>query len=96
MKIERKSIHNPCFDCHIRGHSYSPDDRMCESCEYNIAVLVLKEILKQNKQYSLCGFSILNEENNIIGCKIDLGKCENCKSFILDWDAILEKYNLKS
>ena len=44
MKINLENIHSPCMNCIMRGHSYSPDDNLCQSCEYNISIQMLKEV----------------------------------------------------
>ena len=44
MKINLENIHSPCMNCIIRGHSYSLDDNLCQSCEYNISIKYVEHI----------------------------------------------------
>ena len=54
MKINLKNIHSPCEQCFIHGYSYSPDNDGCQRCEYNIAIAILKEVLRENDYCTLC------------------------------------------
>ena len=81
MKINLENIHSPCINCIIRGHSYSLDDNLCQSCEYNISIRMLKEVLKQNDYCNLCKYV-----EHIKGGYTD------CQNYTIDWNTVAKEY----
>lgn len=97
MKLNSTNMHSPCVQCYIHGHTYSPDDESCQGCEYNIAIQVLKVILKCDDGCSLC-----KNRNNLGGgywdCKLTgTDNCDCCieKDFAIDWPKVLKEYDIK-
>lgn len=97
MKLNLNHIISPCHQCYIHGTEYSPDDAGCQRCEYNIAVQILKVVLKFNDYCTLC-----KNRNNLGGgywdCKItdnDDRICEVEKDFAIDWKAVCRDYGIE-
>ena len=97
MKVNLESMHSPCQQCYIHGHLYSPDDPSCRRCEYNIAVQLLKIVLKFNDYCTLC-----KNKNNLGGgywdCKVtgnDDCMCNVEKDFSIDWQAVCDEYGIE-
>ena len=94
MKLNLRNKHSPCFNCYIRGCEYSPDDATCQGCEYNIAIQLLKVVLKFNDYCVLC-----KNRNRLGGgywdCKVignDDRECNIETDFAIDWEAAFEEY----
>lgn len=94
MKLNLKNIHSPCQNCYIRGVLYSPDSDGCQRCEYNIAVQLVKVLLKFNEGCSLC-----KNGNNLGGGYWDCKKvsndycvCNVSKDYEIDWQAAFKEY----
>ncbi len=94
MKLDIENKQSPCVQCYIRGHLYSPDDIGCQRCEYNIAVQLVKVLLKFNEGCSLC-----KNSNNLGGgywdCKIESNNdcvCNVTKDYSIDWQAAFKEY----
>lgn len=94
MKINLKNIYSPCQQCAIRGHLYSPDDNCCQRCEYNIAIIILKEVLKANDYCNLCG-NVEHVKGGYVDCKLGFKGCRDCDSYKIDWKAIVKDYQLE-
>lgn len=98
MKLNLNNMHSPCMECYIHGgHSYSPDYVGCQRCEYNIAIQLLKVVLKFNDYCTLC-----KNRNNLGGgywdCKItgrDDCDCNIEKDFAIDWHEAFREYGIK-
>lgn len=80
MKVNLENMHSPCQQCYIRGHSYSSDDNSCQRCEYNIAIELLKRILRIG---SICSFC-----KHYNGCVAPTGEC----NYSIDWNKAFEVY----
>lgn len=93
MKINLENIHSPCQQCMIRGHLYSPDNGSCQRCEYNIAIVVLKEVLKQNDYCWLCK-NVEHIKGGYVDCKLNHDGWKDCDSYAIDWNAIIKEYQL--
>ena len=93
LKINLENIHSPCQQCLIHNHSYSPNDDICQRCEYNIAIVVLKEVLKQNDYCWLCK-NVIHIKGGYVDCKLNHDGCKDCGSYTIDWNAIVEEYQL--
>lgn len=96
MKLNLKNKHSPCFNCYTHGHEYSPDNSTCQGCEYNIAIQLLKAVLKSNNYCVLC------KNRNIHGggyfdCKVtgnDDCECNIENDFLINWKAAFEEYKI--
>ena len=49
--INLENIHSPCEMCFLKGYSFSMENKKCQCCEYNIAIQMLRQILKGNEDY---------------------------------------------
>ena len=94
MELNLKDMHSPCLNCYIHGHLYSPESVTCQGCEYNIAVQLVKVLLKFNEGCSIC-----KNSNNLGGgywdCKIEGNDdcvCNVTKDFAIDWQAAFKEY----
>lgn len=94
MKINLENIHSPCQQCMIHGYSYSPDNDGCQRCEYNIAIVLLKEILKANDYCNLCG-NVERIKGGYTDCKLGFEGWRSCDSYTIDWNAIVKEYQLE-
>lgn len=94
LKINLINMHSPCQNCYIHGHLYSSDDRCCQSCEYNIAIQILKEVLRQNDYCSLCK-NVELIKGGYCNCKLGFDGWKNCNSYVIDWSAIIKEYQLQ-
>ena len=91
MKLDLKNIHSPCCDCYARGQLYSPDDINCQRCEYNVAIQLLKTLLKFNDGCSLCKNRM--RYNGYNDCQItDDCACNIGKDFVIDWQSTFKEY----
>ena len=90
MKINLENIYSPCQRCMIHGY---PDDNVCQSCEYNIAIIILKEVLKQNDYCWLCK-NVIHIKGGYVDCKLNHDGCKDCDSYAIDWNAIVKEYQL--
>lgn len=89
MKINLDNVHSPCEQC--LGSHY---DSTCEKCEYNIAIVILKEVLKANDYCNLCG-NVEHIKGGYTDCKLGLeGSYKDCDSYKIDWDVIVKDYRL--
>ena len=91
MKINLENIHSPCMNCIMRGHSYSPDDNLCQSCEYNISIQMLKEILKQNDYCNLCKY-VERIKGGYTDCSVGREGWRDCQNYTIDWNAVAKEY----
>lgn len=96
MKVNLENMHSPCERCYIRGHLYSNEDDICQRCEYNIAIYLLKHVLKSNDYCTLCKnrdrldggyFDCSLPNNNDYTCEVE-------KDFVIDWKAVFKEYDL--
>ena len=95
MKVRLDDIHSPCRICFLKGIIYDPESICCQHCEYNIAIKLLKNVLKVNDKCTLC-----KHRQNIDGkywdCKTGgvNGCCEQEEDFVIDWKAACDEYNI--
>lgn len=96
MKVNLKDINSPCVKCYIHsGFSFSEYNASCQKCEYNIAIQLLKKVLKENDYCILC-----NHMENLGGgyydCKLEPDRfstqCEN--DFSINWEKAYREYGL--
>lgn len=90
--VDFKNIHSPCERCYIQGHSFSSEDTSCQRCEYNIAIIALKRILKDTDGCRFCqNYSHLGKGHH--GCKLNLPMdCSADHDFIINWDIVFKDY----
>ena len=88
-KVNLENIHSPCHRCYSRGHSYSSEDDYCKRCEYNIAIIALKRILKCNDFCTLCG-NCIHLGGGHFDCKLET--CDVDEDFIIDWESVFKEY----
>ena len=94
-KINLNNMHSPCQLCMTHGHLYSVDSEICRRCEYNIAIAILKEVLKQNDYCILCK-NVEYIKGGYTDCKLGFeGYLRDCDSYTIDWDAIIKDYQLE-
>lgn len=99
MKIipVKDRMHTPCMMCYIRGGGYDPEHESCQSCEHNVAIKILRAILRTDYQCRFC-----RNRNNLgggyWGCKLpgrEDGCCKEYYDFLLDWEEICKEYGFK-
>lgn len=98
MKVNLKNKHSPCMMCYIKGISYDENSAHCQSCEYNIAVQLLKRALKENDYCTLCknrkrlggGYWDCTDEKASF-----YGGCITDESFAIDWETACQEYGIK-
>ena len=94
--LNSKDIHSPCQSCAIRGHTYSPNDTSCQKCEYNIAIQILKRVLKDNDYCKHCKNREYHRGNygGYYDCKFDDKDfvCVTERDFVINWDSVFEEY----
>lgn len=93
MKINLENTHSPCEQCFIDGHRYFPEDDKCQRCEYNIAIMILKEVLKSNDYCNLCG-NVEHIKGGYTDCKLGFDGYGVCNSYKIDWNKIVDDYGL--
>lgn len=91
-KVNLDNIHSPCMQCFQRlNHQYDKDSEMCQGCEYNIAIQLLKKVLQTNDYCSLCQNRI-KLGGGYWDCKKNLqDKCTS-DDFSIDWKSAFEDY----
>lgn len=97
MEVRLDNMHSPCEMCFIKGIIYDANSIYCQSCEHNIAIKLLKKVLKENDYCTLC------KNRKCLGggywdCAItddDDGCCRKEEDFAIDWKAACDEYNVK-
>lgn len=97
MSVRLDNIHSPCRMCFLKGIFYDPDSIGCQRCEYNIAIKLLKKVLKENDYCTLCknrkklggGFWDCEITENDDGC------CKQKEDFMIDWEAACKEYGIE-
>lgn len=87
---KKKILHSPCMNCFRMGITY-PNHQLCKICEYNSCVQLLKHILYDNDNCSLCKNRI-NLKGGYWDCH--LNKTDECggKYYEIDWNAVEKEY----
>lgn len=95
MKVKLNAMHSPCNMCFLKGMFY--DLIRCQSCEYNIAIKLLKKVLKENDYCTLC-----KNRRSLGGgywdCEITGDDDRPCKpetDFVIDWEAVFDVYKIE-
>lgn len=96
MKIMLDKMHSPCAMCFGKGILYNPNSIHCQRCEYNIAISLLKRILKEELYCAAC------KDSKSLGggyweCVVpdDDNYCNNGENLIIDWEYACKEYGLK-
>lgn len=92
MNIDIQNIHSPCTKCYIHGHPFSEEDEHCKHCEYNVAIYVLKKVLKANDFCQHCAYKKYMG-GGYFDCHKDYGTM-NCEDFVIDWESVIREYNI--
>ena len=97
MKIRLDDIHSPCKMCFLKGIFYDPDSIYCQRCEYNIAIKLLKRVLKENDFCTIC-----KNCERLGGGYYECGKgyddddsCKQGENLIIDWEIVCNEYNIE-
>lgn len=93
LKININKIYSPCQFCYERGKLYSIGNESCQQCEYNIAIQILKEVLKQN-DYCNCCKHVIHVKGGYTDCQLNNDGYKDCNSYTIDWNAITKEYQL--
>ena len=97
MKVRLDDIHSPCQMCFLRGIFYNPDAIRCQRCEYNIALKLLKRVLKENDHCTLCK-NCKRLGGGYYECSAkydDDGSCKKGENLLIDWELVCKEYNLE-
>ena len=92
MKINLENTHSPCSQCYINGKLYSPDNEFCQRCEYNIAIYLLKKMLRTYDYCTLCKNRI-RLGGGCWDCKFNKhGACNTDTDFVINWEEVFKEY----
>ena len=93
MKINLENIHSPCSQCHTHGILYSPDNELCQRCEYNIAIYLLKRILSFYDDCNVCKHQDYLDDIYFY-CKLSKEDrlCDIDTDFDINWEKVCKKY----
>lgn len=97
MKVRLDDVHSPCRMCFLKGIFYDPDSICCQRCEYNIAIKLLKRVLKVNDYCTLC------KNYKRIGCGYyectvapdDDDYCKQGENLVIDWEETCKEYGIE-
>lgn len=90
-KINLNEKWSPCVKCYFQGHNYSANDNSCQSCEYNIAIQLLKCVLSENDYCSLCKY-VKPIGGGYVDCSLGEDRCVHHNAFEIDWNAAFKEY----
>lgn len=85
MKVNLENMHSPCQQCYIRGHLYSPEDNVCQRCEYAIAMNILRSACKILS--GSCGYC----RHYAYGCAAPKDECE----WHIDWNSAVRDFGIE-
>lgn len=97
MKVRLDDIHSPCRMCILKGIFYNAGSVWCQHCEYNIAVRLLKRVLKEELCCALCKNSKPlggGYYECIKGYDQD-NSCKNGDNMVIDWELACGEYGLE-
>ena len=96
-KVRLNDMHSPCRMCFMKGILYDPSSIHCQSCEYNIAIKVLKRALKGDLYCSVC------KNSKSLGCGYwdctvsdDDNYCKNGDNLAINWEVACSEYGLET
>lgn len=88
MKVKLEGKHSPCMMCYFKGISYDADSDQCKSCEYNIAIKLLKTVLNVEHDCTFC-------KNKFVCTNKLIDECNNGSNFLIDWELVCDKYGIE-
>lgn len=97
MKVRLDDIHSPCRMCFLKGIFYNPYLICCQRCEYNIAIKLLKRVLKEELYCSVCKNS-KSLGGGYYECSNgydDDGSCKHGENILIDWELACKEYGLE-
>lgn len=96
MAVNLEKMHSPCVMCFLKGVLYDPNSDHCQRCEYNIAIQLLKRMIKQELSCAACLDStslgggywecVAPEDDNY---------CKNGEKLVIDWEMACNEYGLE-
>ena len=97
MKVRLDDVHAPCRMCFLKGIFYNPDSICCQRCEYNIAIKLLKRVLKEELYCSVCknGKSLGGGYYECSNGYDDDGSCKHGENLLIDWELACKEYGLE-
>ena len=84
-------MHSPCQQCFSRGFSYSPESNFCKNCEYNIAIKLLKSVLRRHEYCKFCKNRV-DITGEYCKCKLNSDICNAENDFSIDWEYLIKEY----
>ena len=91
MKINLTDRFSPCFMC---DDGYLPDSDNCQRCGYNIAVQVLRKVLRENDYCTYCKNRV-RLGSGCYDCKV-IEPCVPEDHFRIDFDAVCNDYKIET
>ena len=97
MKVNLNNKHSPCTMCFIKGVSYDSESSHCQSCEYNIAIKLLKRMLKEELYCSVCKNS-KSLGGGYWDCTVsdDENYCKKGDNLNIDWEIACGEYGIET
>lgn len=97
MKVRLDDMHSPCGMCFLKGIFYDSDSIRCQRCEYNIAIKLLKRVLKAELYCPAC------ENSKSLGggyweCTVapdDDTYCKQGENLVINWELVCEEYGIE-
>ena len=97
MKVDLNNKHSPCMMCFFKGVYYDQDSKHCQGCEYNIAIKLLKRMLKEELYCSVC------KDSKSLGggywdCTVsdDDNYCKNGDNLNINWEIACKEYGIET
>lgn len=97
MKVRLDNIHSPCEMCLLKEIYYDPDSMHCQRCEYNIAIKLLKRVLKEEYYCALCKNS-RSLGGGYYECTVapdDDNYCKHGDKLVIDWELACQEYGIE-
>ena len=93
MKMNLKDKSSPCVTCYMHsGFSFSEHNASCQKCEYNIAIQLLKRVLKDNDYCQMCNH--VEKDHGEFYCKFDYDKKDCLDNFSINWEKACWYYDM--
>ena len=96
MKVRLDDVHSPCRMCFLKGIFYDPNSICCQRCEYNIAIKLLKRMLKEELYCSVCKNS-KSLGGGYWDCTVsdDDDYCKNGDNLVINWELACEECGIE-
>lgn len=97
MKIRLDDVHSPCEMCFLKGIIFDSESMRCHRCEYNIAIKLLKRVLKTNDFCTLCK-NCKRLGGGYYECINGYDEDDSCKQgekFLIDWELVCKEYEVE-